>query len=224
MNRAAVRPYLRYAASEPLRERKAGGTLSAWPRLASLVAAEQRGAKTKKKLEIDPLHADTVRLAFKLALEGDGTSGPMGIKTITKHLNERRIFTRDGGRCGIGTVHRMLTRAPYAGRHEFNKRGKSKELKPATEVIAVEVPAIIDQAMFDAMQAHLKRAAYAHAKPPRRVTTRMATCYMVRNPISKIARKGLPHDPPPTTGESYFSLSESPTRFLFHARCSRTAP
>ena len=73
-----------------------------------IVAAEQRGAKVKKKLEIDPLHADTVRLAFKLALEGDGTSGPMGVKTITKHLNERHIFTRDGGRWGIGTVHRVL--------------------------------------------------------------------------------------------------------------------
>jgi DNA invertase Pin-like site-specific DNA recombinase len=32
------------------------------------VAAEQRGAKTKKKLEIDPLHADTVRLIYRLAL------------------------------------------------------------------------------------------------------------------------------------------------------------
>ncbi len=121
-----------------------------------VVAAEQRGAKIKKKLEIDPLHADTVRLAFKLALEGDGVSGPMGVKTITKHLNERRIFTRDGGRWGIGTVHRMLTRPTYAGRHEFNKRGKSKELKPAIEVIPVEVPPIIDQATFDAVQAHLK--------------------------------------------------------------------
>jgi site-specific DNA recombinase len=121
-----------------------------------VVAAEQRGAKVKKKLEIDPLHADTVRLAFKLALEGDGTSGPMGVKTITKHLNERRIFTRDGGRWGIGTVHRLLTRPTYAGRHEFNKRGKSKELKPAGEVIAVEVPPIIDQVTFDAVQAHLK--------------------------------------------------------------------
>ncbi len=130
-----------------------------------IVAAEQRGAKVKKKLEIDPLHADTVRLAFKLALEGDGTSGPMGVKTITKHLNERRIFTRDGGRWGIGTVHRMLTRPTYAGRHEFNKRGKSKELKPAEEVIAVEVPAIIDQAMFDAVQAHLKARSPKVAHP-----------------------------------------------------------
>jgi len=121
-----------------------------------VVAAEQRGTKVKKKLEIDPLHADTVRLAFRLALQGDGTSGPMGVKSITKHLNERRIFTRDGGRWGIGTVHRMLTRPTYIGRHEFNKRGKTKELKPANEVIPVEVPPIIDQATFDAVQASMK--------------------------------------------------------------------
>ncbi len=35
-----------------------------------VVAAEQRGAKVKKRLEIDPLHADTVRLIYRLALEG----------------------------------------------------------------------------------------------------------------------------------------------------------
>ena len=46
-----------------------------WPRLGRplcyrVVAAEQRGAKVKKKLEIDPLHDDTVRLIERLALEG----------------------------------------------------------------------------------------------------------------------------------------------------------
>jgi hypothetical protein len=35
---------------------------------------EQRGAKVKKKLETDPLHADTIRLIHRLALEGDGAS------------------------------------------------------------------------------------------------------------------------------------------------------
>jgi site-specific DNA recombinase len=75
-----------------------------------VVAAEQRGAKVKKRLEIDPLHADTVRLIYCLALEGAGTSGPMGVKNIAAHLNQHRIFTRDGGRWGIGQVHRMLTR------------------------------------------------------------------------------------------------------------------
>jgi DNA invertase Pin-like site-specific DNA recombinase len=61
-----------------------------------VVAAEQRGAKVKKKLEIDPLHADMVRLIYRLALEGDGTSGPTDVKNITGYLNRRRIF--DGER------------------------------------------------------------------------------------------------------------------------------
>ena len=39
-----------------------------------VVAAEQRGAKVKKKLEIDPLHADTVRLIYHVAfVHGDST-------------------------------------------------------------------------------------------------------------------------------------------------------
>ncbi len=63
-----------------------------------IVAAEQRGAKIKKKLEIDPIHADTVRLIYRLALNGDSDSGPMGIKSITTYLNQRDIRTRDGGR------------------------------------------------------------------------------------------------------------------------------
>ncbi len=121
-----------------------------------VVAAEQRGAKVKKKLEIDPLHADTVRLIYRLALEGDGASGPMGVKNIVTWLNGRRIFTRDGGRWGIGQVHRILTRTTYIGRHEFNKRAKTKELKPVSEIVAVEVPPLIDQPTFDAVQAHLR--------------------------------------------------------------------
>lgn len=121
-----------------------------------VVAAEQRGAKVKKKLEIDPLHADTVRQIYRLALEGDGASGPMGVKNIATWLNGRRIFTRDGGRWGIGQVHRILTRTTYIGRHEFNKRAKTKELKPVSEIVAVDVPPLIDQPTFDAVQAHLR--------------------------------------------------------------------
>ena len=121
-----------------------------------VVAAEQRGAKTKKKLEIDPLHAETVRLIYRLALHGDGDHGQMGVKNIVSHLNRNRIFTRDGGRCGIGQVHRILTRRTYMGEHEFNKRSKSKELKPISEIVVVPVPPIIDRETFDAVQALLK--------------------------------------------------------------------
>ncbi len=49
--------------------------------------AEQRGRRTKKTLEIDSFQAETVRLIFRLACEGDGATGPMGVKKITKHLN-----------------------------------------------------------------------------------------------------------------------------------------
>src|SRR5437763_6429241 len=98
------------------------------------VAAEHRRAKTKKKLEIDPLHVDTVRLIYRLALEGDGTTGQTGVKNIVSYLNSRRIFTRDGGRWGVGQVHRNLTRRTYMGEHEFNKRSKTKQLKPVSEI------------------------------------------------------------------------------------------
>jgi DNA invertase Pin-like site-specific DNA recombinase len=47
-----------------------------------VVAAERRGAKVKKKLEINPLHADTVRLIYRLALECAGGRGSMGIKIL----------------------------------------------------------------------------------------------------------------------------------------------
>ena len=120
-----------------------------------VVAAEQRGAKVKKKLEIDPLHAETVRLIYRLALYGDGVKGQMGVKNIVSHLNRNRIFTRDGGRWGIGQVHRILTRRTYMGEHEFNKRAKSKELKPVSEIVVVPVPPIIDRETFDAVQALL---------------------------------------------------------------------
>ena len=120
------------------------------------VAAETRGQKVKKKLEIDPFHADTVRLIYRLALEGDGTRGQMGVKNIVSYLNGRRLFTRDGGRWGIGQVHRILTRKTYVGEHEFNKRTKTKELKPVSEIVTVPVPPIIDRKTFDAVQARLK--------------------------------------------------------------------
>jgi site-specific DNA recombinase len=121
-----------------------------------VVAAEQRGAKVKKKLETDPLHAETVRLIYRLALQGDGTTGQMGVKKIVSYLNRNRRFTRDGGRWGIGQVHRILTRRTYIGEHEFNKRSKSKELKPVSEIVVVPVPPIIDRETFDTVQALLK--------------------------------------------------------------------
>lgn len=121
-----------------------------------IAAAEQRGAKTKKKLEIDPLHADTIRLIYRLALEGQGDRGQMGVKAIVKHLNTRGIFTRDGGRWGIGQVHRVLTRRTYIGEHEWGKRSKHNDPRAPGEIVIVPVPAIIERETFDAVQSLLQ--------------------------------------------------------------------
>jgi site-specific DNA recombinase len=122
-----------------------------------IVAAEQRGQKTKKKLEIDPLHAETVRLIYRLALQGDGESGPMGIKSITIHLNERGIRTRDGGRWGIASVHKVLTRTSYIGRHRFNKLNfKTRAPSSEDEIVEIAVPPIVTEEEFDTVQKILR--------------------------------------------------------------------
>lgn len=51
-----------------------------------------------------------MRLIFNLAPEGDGTSGPLGIKSIVTYLNAKNIRTRDGGCWGLGALHKVLTR------------------------------------------------------------------------------------------------------------------
>lgn len=85
------------------------------------VAIEKRDSKIKKALEIDPLHAETIRLIFRLAFDGADGRGPMGVKAITCFLNEREIRTRDGGRWGLGQIHAVLTRTTYMGEHRFNR-------------------------------------------------------------------------------------------------------
>jgi hypothetical protein len=129
-------------------------------------ATEQRGHRIKKILEIDPIQAETVRLIFRLAREGDGTLGPMGVKKITKHLNATGIRTRDGGRWGIGAVHKVLTRTTYTGRHRFNTRfWKTRERKPDTEVVEMAVPPIVEASEFEAVQALLKTRSPALTAP-----------------------------------------------------------
>ncbi|GLK63865.1 recombinase family protein [Paracoccus kondratievae] len=123
-----------------------------------IAAAEQRGAKIKNKLEIDPLHADTIRLIFRLALDGEGDSGLMDVKATVKHLNAKGIFTRDGGRWGIGQVHRVLTRRTYIGEHEWGKRSKHNDPRSPGEIVIVPTSPIIERETFDAVQALLRLA------------------------------------------------------------------
>src|SRR5208282_1796738 len=71
-----------------------------------IIAAEMRGARTKKKIEPDPTQFETVRLIFRLARIGDG-EGSMGVRQIAAYLNERGLRTQTGGRWGVGAVHEL---------------------------------------------------------------------------------------------------------------------
>ena len=90
----------------------------------------------------------------------------MGVKSITKHLNVAGIRSRDGGRWGIGAVHKVLTRTTYVGRHRFNTRfWKTRQRKSEMEVVEMAVPPIIDAAEFEAVQTLLKSRSPALTAP-----------------------------------------------------------
>jgi site-specific DNA recombinase len=59
----------------------------------------------------------------------------------------------------------LLTRPTYIGRHDFN----NKQLKRPAELVAVELPSLIERQTFDVVQAHL-RSGNAKGMPPRVVS------------------------------------------------------
>src|SRR6201993_3344758 len=135
-----------------------------------LVEAERRGAKGKKKVAVDPVEAETVRLIFKLYLLGDGSSGALGVKETVKWLNGRGYRTRRGNSFGVGQVHKLLTNTVYIGRWKFNQASsKTGERKTEAEVVEFAVHAIIEPDTFEQVQRQL------HARSPRRQPPRVTT-------------------------------------------------
>jgi site-specific DNA recombinase len=145
------------------------------------VDAEMRGQRIKRKLAINPVEAELVRLIFRLCLEGDNGSGPMGIKTMTSWLNARGYRTRGGACWGVGQIHALLTNTVFAGRMRFNRvEQKTKRVKPDSELVFCDVPAIISSATFENVQSSL-RERRPSVVPPRTVTgpillTGLAVC------------------------------------------------
>ena len=135
-----------------------------------VIEAEKRGAKIKKKLDIDPVEAETVRLIFTLYLNGDGESGALGVKEIVKWLNARGHRTRRGETFSVGGVHRLLTNTIYIGHWKFNTRAsRTRAKKPAEEVVEIAVPAIVEPHVFQQVQRQL------HARSPKVVAPRVTT-------------------------------------------------
>ena len=133
------------------------------------VDAETRGAKVKRRLQIHPVEAETVKLIFELYVTGHASTAtpPLGIKEVAKWLNRNGYRTKRGGSFGVGPVHAILTNTAYVGEAKYNVRDrKSGAKRPEHEIVRYKVPAIVDQNLFDKAQA--KRIAHhPHVMAPR---------------------------------------------------------
>ena len=147
-----------------------------------IVEAETRGSKIKKKLAVDPVDAETVRLMFRLYAEGDGITGPLGVKDVAKWLNEHGYRTRKGATFGIGPVHGILTNRCYAtGKWPYGVRNaRTGQLNDPSTIVEIDVPTIVPMDLFERVQARLARN-NPKVTPPRTVNgpnllAGMATC------------------------------------------------
>ena len=153
------------------------------------VEVERRGSRIKKRLGIDAVEAETVRLMFRLFLEGEAGSGPMGVKAIAVWLNLRGYRTRGGATWGIGPVHALLSNPVYGGRMRFNRSdSRSRRRKSEFEQVFAAVPAIIEPETFERVQSLLKER-NPRITPPRVVSgpillTGLAVCASCRGAMT----------------------------------------
>lgn len=132
-----------------------------------VVEAERRGARTKKKLAVDPVEAETVRLVFQ--------------KAIAVWLNKHGYRTRTGGLWGLSRVHALLTNPVYRGRLRFSRKdSRTGRIKAEAEHVHCDADPIVSSAQFDAVQKALA-ARNPRVTPPRFVSgpvllTGLTTC------------------------------------------------
>lgn len=121
------------------------------------VEAERRGTKIKKKLDVDPVEAELVRLIFKLYLEGDGTTGALGVKGVASWLNANGFRTRRGATFGVGPLHGILTNRCYAtGKWPYGVRNaRTGELNDPAGIVEIDIPTIIPLPLFENVQTRL---------------------------------------------------------------------
>src|SRR5262249_11424987 len=156
-----------------------------------IVEAERRGSKIKKRLEIDPVEAELVRLIFKLYSEGDGISGPLGVKDTTTWLNRHGYRTRLGSSFGVSPMHKILTNPCYAtGKWPYGVRNsRTGALHNPATVVEIAVPTIIPVELFERIK---KRLSHNNPKitPPRIVNgptllTGLAICASCGAPMTR---------------------------------------
>ncbi len=110
-------------------------------------AVGNRGRK-KKRLEVDAAEGQIVTRIYALYLSG--TEGiPMGTKAIASYLNAQSISMR-GRPWRIQKVQEVLADTCYMGCFYFNRTdSRTKKPNPRSEWIAVEVPAIVSESVYE---------------------------------------------------------------------------
>ncbi len=148
--------------------------------------AARIGKKEKKKLELEPKEAEIVKMIFQLYLYGDGKTGPLGVKNLVSYLNDLGLKHRNTP-FRAQTVHALLKKTAYIGQHFFNRNDrKTDKLKPREEWIEFEVPRIVEDSVFHAVQAQLS------ARNPRKMAPRIANSNVLLTGVAKCGECGGP--------------------------------
>lgn len=119
------------------------------------------------RLEIEPAEAQIVRLIFDWYVHGDGQSGPLTMREITKRLTEMGVPTRLDGKAqktrpagywSQTVVGQILASSAYIGKWYYGKRNsrRRQQKNPHDQQIEVAVPSIIEPALWEAAQRRRK--------------------------------------------------------------------
>ncbi len=153
------------------------------------VEVERRGSRIKKKLAIDPVEAETVRLIFRLFLEGRQrlrADGREGYRRVAQHARLSHARRRH---VGAWADPRPADPSRLCRAHAVQPGGGAQRSPQGeSEQVFAEVPAIIEPQVFEQVQSQLK-ARNPRITPPRVVTgpillTGLAVCATCRGAMT----------------------------------------
>jgi DNA invertase Pin-like site-specific DNA recombinase len=121
--------------------------------------------RLKRRLDVDPVEAATVRRIYELYVHGH-QNRPLGMKGVAQYLNEHGNKMRSRP-WRAQKVNEILSNTAYHGSFYFNRHdSKTKKLKPQADWIVVEVPHIVPADMWE--RAAKRRATFdPKMHPPR---------------------------------------------------------
>jgi len=112
-------------------------------------------------LEVYEPEAGVVRMVYQWYIEGNGSDGPVPIRTIARRLNEMGVAPPTNGvirgdKWTPQAIRGFLKNETYAGTWTYGKTRRGK-LNSSSNHLAVEVPAVIKRHTWEAAQDQLKR-------------------------------------------------------------------